>query len=61
MEHPDPKLHQLISFWKSGIRIGGSILTAILVVGTGNAVGGVLALSCIVLVAELLGVWEEFV
>jgi hypothetical protein len=58
MEHPDPKLHQLISFAKSAIRILASI-------------GGVAAISyptlAIVIVAvgygiaEVVGVIEELV
>lgn len=61
MEHPDPKKHQLISFVKSGIRIGGSIGVA-----GGAAVGCpplalVGALAVAYGLAELVGVYEELV
>lgn len=58
MKHPDPKLHQLISFAKSTIRIIASI-------------GGVAAISYPTLaiaivavgygIAEVVGVYEELV
>jgi hypothetical protein len=51
--HPDPRKHQLISFVKSGIRVGGCIL--------GVATGSVVALAFSLLVAELVGVYEELV
>lgn len=53
MEHPDAKKHQLVSFAKSGIRIGGCIMTMI----TGSAGGLAFAL----LLAELVGIYEELV
>jgi len=53
MEQPDPRKHQLISFAKSGIRIGGCLVAAIL--------GSVVVLAVSLLVAEIVGVWEELV
>lgn len=53
MNQPDPRKHQLISFAKSGIRIGGC-LAAIL---TTSITGLALAL----LLAEVVGVYEELV
>lgn len=52
MEHPDPKKHQLISFIKSGIRI------AACVAGIG---GSITLLAVGLLVAEIVGVYEELV
>lgn len=53
MEHPDPKKHQLVSFLKSGIRIGAC---ASVFIGAGIA-----GLAAGLLVAELIGVYEELV
>ncbi len=53
MNHPDPKKHQLISFVKSGIRIAGCVCAIIS--------GGVLGLAIALLVAEIVGVYEELV
>ena len=59
MKQPDPKLHQSISFIKSGFRIAA---------GLGLAGGGWLEMNpyilyaCVLLVvAELLGIVEELV
>lgn len=48
---PDPKLHQLISFIKSGIRIAGYILLPFSL----EVAAGVLILS------EIIGIIEELV
>lgn len=53
MRHPDPKLHQHISFAKSGVRIGGCIVAMI--------TGSIFALAFALLVAEVIGVVEELV
>lgn len=53
MKHPDPKKHQLISFAKSGIRIGGCAVAAL--------TGSVVILAVALLVAEIVGVYEELV
>lgn len=53
MNHPDPKKHQLISFVKSAIRIGGCV---------GALVASSLpCLAAALLLAELVGVYEELV
>lgn len=52
MKHPDPKLHMLISFGKSALRIVAGIL---LIVGVFKSAGVVF------IVAELLGIVEEVV
>jgi hypothetical protein len=53
MNHPDPKKHQYVSFIKSGIRIAGCVcaLTS----------GTVIGLAIALLVAEIVGVYEELV
>lgn len=53
MEHPDPVKHRYISFIKSGIRVSACALAAI--------TGSVLVLALGLLVAELVGVYEELV
>jgi len=53
MEQPDPRLHQIISFAKSGIRIAGCIVAFM--------TGSVMILAGSLLVAELVGVYEELV
>ena len=53
MKHPDPKKHQLISFLKSGIRIGAC---ASIFIGAGVA-----GLAAGLLLAELIGIYEELV
>ena len=51
MKQPDPKLHQLISFIKSGVRIFGYIL---LTVDITSAV-------IVLILSEALGIFEELV
>lgn len=53
MNQPDPRMHQLISFAKSGIRIAGCICALY----TGTIVG----LAIAFLVAEVVGIYEELV
>jgi hypothetical protein len=52
MNQPDPRLHQLVSFAKSGLRIvaGLAFITGALVVG-----------GILIIVAEVLGIVEELV
>ena len=52
MKQPDPKLHQQISFAKSGIRIISCVLG---ILGMPVLAFGGLAL------AEVVGIWEELV
>ena len=52
MKQPDPKLHQQISFAKSGIRIIACVLG---ILGIPILTFGGLAL------AEVVGIWEELV
>ena len=52
MNQPDPKLHMLISFGKSALRIVAGIL---LVVGAFKSAG------IMFIIAELLGIVEEIV
>lgn len=54
MEHPDPKLHQRVSFVKSGIRILGYCL--LLPLG-----GWGLAAGVVLIVSEAIGIYEELV
>ena len=61
MDHPDPKKHQLISFVKSGIRIGSSLGTVVAGMAGFSAVGLVAGLALGYLLAELIGVYEELV
>jgi len=49
---PDPKLHQLISFIKSGLRIGA---------GTTLIQGMLASAGALLILAEILGVVEELV
>jgi len=51
MKQPDPKLHQLVSFVKSGIRIVGYLLLLVNIP---------LAVSALV-VSEIIGIAEELV
>jgi hypothetical protein len=53
MEQPDPRLHQIISFAKSGIRILGCAVAW----GTGS----IAVLAGMLLLAEIIGVVEELV
>jgi hypothetical protein len=51
MNHPDPKKHKQLSFVKSFIRMGGYILLP----------WNITIASIILLLSELVGVWEETV
>ena len=53
MEHPDPKMHRNVSFIKSGLRIAGCVCAI--------ASGDILGLAIALLVAEIVGVYEELV
>jgi hypothetical protein len=53
MNQPDPRKHQLISFVKSGIRIGGAAAAI--------ATTSIIILALAMLIAELVGVYEELV
>ena len=53
MNQPDPRKHQMISFAKSGIRIGGCIAAII--------TGLIVSLAAALLIAELVGIYEEMV
>jgi len=62
MNQPDPKLHQLISFAKSGMRIGGSTIVVIGVLFAGwTALGAVVGLAAAYGLAEVVGIVEELV
>lgn len=51
MEHPDPKLHQTVSFLKSAVRISGYV-----------ALFWSIGLAAIILIiSELIGIVEELV
>ena len=52
MNQPDPKLHQRISFVKSGLRI---------VAGATLMLGNFVIAGTLIIVAELLGIVEELV
>lgn len=61
VKYPDAKLHQLISFFKSGVRIGGSIgVIAGAAVGW-SAISLVVGLAIAYGLAEIIGVYEELV
>jgi hypothetical protein len=51
MNHPDPKLHQRVSFIKSGVRIAGYIA---LIVNIPTAV-------TLLVISEAIGIVEELV
>ena len=51
MKQPDPKLHQLISFIKSAIRIVGYILIPI----------NLLSAALVLILSEVIGIIEELV
>lgn len=53
MNHPDPKKHQLVSFVKSGLRIAGCVCAIYS--------GHILGLAIALLLAELVGIYEELV
>jgi hypothetical protein len=52
MKHPDPKLHLQISLLKSAIRVcaGGAFIAGFVVSG-----------GALIIIAEILGIWEELV
>lgn len=56
---PDPRLHQLISFAKSGVRIVSSV--AAVVVASSNLSLAVIILAAGYGIAEVIGVYEELV
>lgn len=56
MEHPNPELHQRISFVKSALRIGAGIALIMTDIGLMLAIAGGL-----VVVSELFGIIEELV
>ena len=58
MNHPDPKKHQLISFTKSAIRIGSSIIGAAAIA---NPQAAILIVAIGYGIAEIVGVVEELV
>ena len=58
MNHPDPKLHQLISFAKSGIRIAASIIGAAAIA---NPQAAILIVAIGYGIAEIVAVVEELV
>lgn len=51
MKHPDPKLHQTVSFIKSGVRIVGYILIPI----------SLTAAMLTLVFSEVIGIFEELV
>jgi len=51
MNHPDPKLHQQISFLKSGIRILGYIFLPF----------NLFTAACLLILSEIIGIIEELV
>ena len=56
---PDPRLHQIISFAKSGVRIVSSV--AAVVVASSNLSLAVIILAAGYGLAEVIGVYEELV
>ena len=51
-EHPDAKKHQIVSFIKSGIRIAGYLLLA---------VDMLVACAVVLILSEVVGIYEELV
>ena len=51
MKQPDPKLHQLISFIKSAIRIVGYVLLPI----------SIISAAIVLILSEVIGIIEELV
>tara|TARA_R100001015_G_scaffold17357_1_gene9505 strand:+ start:963 stop:1118 length:156 start_codon:yes stop_codon:yes gene_type:complete len=51
MKQPDPKLHQLISFIKSGVRIAGYVCIPF----------SILAAVILLVISEVIGIVEELV
>jgi F0F1-type ATP synthase assembly protein I len=60
MNHPDPKKHQYVSFFKSGLRIVGCI-AALHVAFHIVHVAAIIPLAVAFLVAEIVGIYEELV
>ena len=56
---PDPRLHQIISFAKSGVRIVSSV--AAVVAALSNLSLAVIILAAGYGIAEVIGVYEELV
>jgi hypothetical protein len=56
---PDPRLHQIISFAKSGVRIVSSV--AAVVAASSNLSLAVIILAAGYGIAEMIGVYEELV
>lgn len=56
---PDPRLHQIISFVKSGVRIVSSV--AAVVAASSNLSLAVIILAAGYGLAEVIGVYEELV
>jgi len=52
VNYPDAKMHQIISFIKSGIRIGGYLLLA---------VDQLVACAFVLILSEVVGIYEELV
>ena len=52
MNHPDAKKHQIVSFIKSGIRIAGYLLLA---------VDMLVACAVVLILSEVVGIYEELV
>jgi hypothetical protein len=52
INYPDAKMHQIISFIKSGIRIGGYLLLA---------VDQLVACAFVLILSEMIGIYEELV
>ena len=50
-DYPDAKKHQIVSFFKSGIRIFGYILIPI----------NLLAAASVLVISEVIGIYEELV
>lgn len=59
MEQPDPKMHQLISFAKSAVRIISSVGSVLAVFSSVELAIAILAVGYGV--AEVIGVYEELV
>jgi len=51
MKHPDPKKHQIVSFVKSAVRIIGYVLIPF----------NLYAAAFILVISEIVGIWEEMV
>jgi hypothetical protein len=52
INYPDAKMHQITSFVKSGIRIGGYLLLA---------VDQLVACAFVLILSEMVGIYEELV